>query len=530
MLPLHPDAITFARRCTQHAINTPNRAAIVLIDEHNAESRTTWRELDTRARQLAWQLRTRGTGTQSLVIIALPTGAEHFVAALAAWRLGACVLPVSPDMPPLERDKILNVIRTWRTPIIIGNWEAKDLSTVALESFDGLIGSPLDSVEDAMPCPGKAIGSGGSTGTPKIIVDPKPWAHVPGAWGALSRAGLRPSQVQLVLGSLYHNVGFMCGHIGLFEGHTLIIPKRFSAGQAVELVERHRVQFAGLIPIMMQRIAKLPHANALRFPSIEGLYHSGGVCPEWVKRNWLKMVQPERLWELYGSTEDTGITMISGSEWFARPGSVGRPYRTDIVILDADKRPLPSGEVGEIHMRHASLGATFIGDTWPSHPGFMYIGAPPPDVIDDGFVSIGDLGWLDDDGYLYLADRRVDMIKSGGVNVYPAEVEGALSEHPEIQDTVVIGVPDPEWGYRVHALVQPTQWPPVLTAAGLDAFCRERLTAHKTPKSYELVQSLPRDASGKIRRSAIRDERRAGRFIGILLSTSTQSSEHRDSP
>jgi len=527
MLPLSPDAISFARRCTQHAIYTPDRAAMVLVDEHGAESCVAWRELDARARQLAWQLRARGAGTQSLVIVALPTGAEHFVAAIAAWRLGACVLPVNPDMPPLERDKMLKVICAWRTPIIIGNWEANDISTIALESLGDLIGSPLDSAEDATSCPGKAIGSGGSTGTPKIIVDPKPWAHVPGRWGALSRVGLRPSQVQLVLGSLYHNVGFMCGHIGLFEGHTLIIPKRFGARQVVELIERHRVQFAGLIPIMMQRIAKLPCANALQFPSVEGLYHSGGACPEWVKRMWLNMVRPERLWELYGSTEDTGITMISGDEWLARPGSVGRPYQTDIVILDADKRPVPSGEVGEIHMRHAALGATVLGETWPSQPGFEYIGAPPPDIVDGGFASIGDLGWLDDDGYLYLADRRVDMIKSGGVNVYPAEVEAALSEHPEVQDTVVIGVPDPEWGQRVHALVQPTQWPPILTAAGLDSFCRERLTAHKAPKSYELIQSLPRDASGKIRRSAIREDRRAGRFLGVLLTTSLQNSEHR---
>lgn len=519
MRPLSPDAISFSRRCAQHAMATPDRLAIVRVDDHGTETPVTWRELDTGARQLAAQLRDQGVGSESLVVIALPTSAEHFVAAIAAWRLGACVLPLSPNIPAQEREKLLGLAGGWRTLTIIGSWQADDVKTVPLGCLSDLGGMPLDTVEDVVPSPGKAIGSGGSTGTPKIIVDPKPWAHVPDRWGALSRVGLRPSQVQLVLGSLYHNVGFMCGHIGLFEGHTLILPTRFEAAQAAELIERHQVQFIGLIPIMMHRIAKLPNAGTLRFDSIEGLYHSGGACADWVKRMWLQIVRPDRLWELYGSTEDTGITMISGGEWLARPGSVGRPYQTDVVVLDGNGRSMPSGEIGEIHMRHALPGSAFLGDTWPSHPGFMYVGAPAPRLVEGGFASVGDLGWLDADGYLYLADRRVDMIKSGGVNVYPAEVESVLSEHPGIQDVVVIGVPDDEWGNRVHALVQPTQWPPVLTAAVLDAFCRQRLMTHKLPKSYELVQSLPRDASGKVRRSALREDRRAGQFPGVLLRT-----------
>jgi bile acid-coenzyme A ligase len=489
---------------------------MVIVNDDGRESPVTWRQLDADANRLACLLRREDAGSHSLVIIALPTGAEHFVAAIAAWRLGACVLPLNPDMPPLEREKMIALARDWRPSIIVGNWTVAGTSTIELKCLSDLNHLPQDPCVDLMPCPGKAIGSGGSTGTPKIIVDPKPWAHVPGRWGALSRAGLRASQIQLVVGSLYHNVGFMCGHIGLFEGHTLIIPKRFSAAQAADLIERHGVQFAGFLPIMMQRIAKLPPVRAHDFSSIEGFYHSGGVCADWVKRYWLNLVRPEHLWELYGATEDIGITMISGSEWLERPGSVGRPFQTDVLILDHDEHVVPTGEIGEIHMRNAVVSGRALGENWPQDPSFMYVGAPQPKRVAGGFRSVGDLGWVGSDGYLYLADRRVDMIKTGGINVYPAEVEAALSEHPEIQDVVVIGVPDSEWGQRVHALIQPATWPALFAADELDTFCRQRLTAHKAPKSYELFHALPRDASGKIRRSALREERLAGRFPGVV--------------
>jgi bile acid-coenzyme A ligase len=526
---LSPRAQSFPRRCSQHASDTPERPAIVTVDDDGSESHVSCKGLDTRVRQFALRLRQSGVDKESAVIIALPSGPEHFVAALAAWRLGACVLPLSPEMPLLERRKILSVVREWRTPAVVGTWESEG-TQVPLASIDDLVGAPLDEVDDVVPWPGKAIGSGGSTGTPKVIVDPKPWAQVPGQWGALSMVGLRASQIQLVLGSLYHNVGFMCGHLGLFEGHTLIVPRRFNAAQAAELFVRHQVQFAGLIPIMMQRMAKLPEAASLRLPHVEGIYHSGGACPEWVKRQWLAIVSPEHLWELYGSTEDIGLTMISGREWLTHSGSVGRPYMTDIAIFDAAKHPVPNGEVGEIHMRPAPSSSQFFGETWPSQPGFMYVGTASSAPREDGFASVGDLGWLDDDGYLYLADRRVDMIKSGGVNVYPAEVEAALTEHTGVADAVVIGVPDAEWGHRVHAVIQPARWPAELSAEALDVFLRQRLSAHKAPKTYEFVQSLPRDASGKIRRSALRDDRREGRFVGSVLEPAPRATNGASQP
>ncbi|HEX5460411.1 MAG TPA: AMP-binding protein [Steroidobacteraceae bacterium] len=514
--------ISYSLRCRQHAALTPTRAAIVTVSEDGTESTLDYRELNDRVERAAGVLQRAGGGPGSLVIVSLPASASHLIAALAAWRLGACVLPLNPGMPPAERQKMLDLAAQWRPLLIVAHWHVPGISCLDPTHLDRSGGGdPVGPLVDVTPCPGKAIGSGGSTGRPKIIVDPKPWAHIPGHWGALTRVGLRAAQTQLIAGALHHNVGFFLSHIGLFEGHTLILPKRFDAEQAVDLIGRHRVQFAGLLPIMMQRIAKLPGAERRDFSSLEAVYHSGGVCPEWVKRFWLRLMPPSRVWELYGGTEDVGIVMINGQEWLERPGSVGRPYHSHVVVLGESGRRLPPNEVGEIRIRSSVPVTTRPGEHWPLDPGFEYIGQPTPARDRDGFASIGDLGWLDPQGYLYLADRRVDMIKSGGINIYPAEVESALSEHPEVQDTAVIGVPDPEWGQRVHALVQPVTWPSSITAGALDAFCRERLSAYKVPKSYELCQALPRDSAGKIRRSALREERAAGCFRGTLLERAT---------
>ena len=498
---------------------------MILAEDNGAETTLTWRELDTQSKQLATLFHQEGVGPDSVLAIALPTCLQHYAATIAGWRLGACILPLNPDLPLLERQAILEVVQRWRRLTVIGSWSLSGIAQIGPERLENLTGVAPYPAKQVIPLPGKAIASGGSTGLPKIIVDPKPWAHVPRQWGALSRVGLREAQTQLVVGSLYHNVGFFLTHVGLFEGHTLVVPRRFTAALAADLIERHAVQFAGFLPIMLQRIAKLPDIGKRDFSSLEGLYHSGGTCPEWVKRLWLTKVSAHKMWELYGSTEECGLVMENGAEWLERPRSVGRPYYSQVLVLDDEKRPVPAGVVGEIHMRNA-FEATTLGEHWPQDPGFSYVGAPPAKHAYGDFTSVGDLGSLDSEGYLYLADRRVDLIKSGGINIYPAEIESALSAHAAVQDVVVFGVPDPEWGQRVHALVRPAVWPTTLTADELDSFCRERLTAYKAPKTYEFCQVFPRDSSGKIRRSALRSERMSGVFPGELLRPTGRPVRH----
>jgi bile acid-coenzyme A ligase len=487
-----PAPVSYAQRVADFAGSRPTQTALIFVASDGSERRVSWAELDRKANQMARALALRGVGTESLLAICLPTCPEHIVAAIAAWRLGACTLPLSPQLPDRERREILAVSDSWRPTVTLVEHEGQyddDLGLDRLPALEDFDDSPLPAI-DAKP--GKAICSGGSTGRPKIILDDRVWQKTPGRGSSLHKFGLRADQVQLVTGRLYHNIAFSLTHNGLFEGHTVILLEKFDAALAVDVIERHRVTFLGMVPIVMQRIARLPDVMDRDFSSIEAFYHSGAVCPAWTKRVWLELVDPVRQYDCYGGAEGTGVVAIRGDEWLDRPGSLGRPVDTRLAIPDGSGNPLPPGEVGEIFTGPEGGPMTF-----------RYLGAEPPEKTPDGLVSLGDLGWVDDEGYLYLADRRVDLIVTGGANVYPAEVEGVLSEHPGIADAVVVGVDDDEWGKQVYAILLPTDPAAAPDSEDIRAFCRERLVPYKVPKTFEFVSVGFRDDSGKVRRSQL---------------------------
>jgi bile acid-coenzyme A ligase len=280
-------------------------------------------------------------------------------------------------------------------------------------------------------------------------------------------------------------------HLALLIGQRTILLERFDAAQVADVIERYRVHCGTLVPTMMFRLARLPGIEGRDFSSIVSIYHGGAACAPWLKRKWIDLIGAEKLYEGFGSTEAVGETLIRGDEWLQHPGSVGRGVYCDIRILGPDREDVPAGVVGEIFMR------------WKGGPRrtYRYVGQPQAETTPDGFASVGDLGWLDADGYLYVADRRTDMIISGGANIYPAEVEAALLQHPAIGDVAVIGLPDEEWGKRVHAIVVPAGPGDPPTSAALDTHCRSLIARYKVPKSYEFVPELPRNDVGKIRKS-----------------------------
>src|SRR5262249_22702983 len=217
----------------------------------------------------------------------------------------------------------------------------------------------------------------------------------------------------------------------------------------------------------------------------------------------IDVLGPERVYEGFGSTEAIGAVNIRGDEWLDHPGSIGRPQTSDVRVVDEYRRVCAAGEVGEIWMRWrqaatASAAGTLLGG------GHEYWGSAPAPHDADGYSSVGDLGWFDAEGYLYVADRRTDMVISGGVNVYPAEVESALSEHPDVFDVVVVGLPDPEWGRRVHAVVATNRRHDLI--AELGEWCRSRLAPAKRPKSDTLTSQLQRTEAGKVRRTQVAAE------------------------
>jgi bile acid-coenzyme A ligase len=485
------EAVSFGRRLSDFAAADPDGTAVVFSPTEGPDVRVSWRELDRRSNQVARLLARRGVRLDDVVIVGLKNSLEHFFTTFGTWKVGGCVLPLRWDLPTWERERLLEVAAP---TAIVAEWDDSERPVIRrsdIVASDSLADDPLP---DVTPPRANGIASSGSTGRPKIIVNPRPAEYV--SEDEKSMTGVTAA-VQLVPTTLYHTNGFATYNY-MLRGESLVVMERFDAAKAVDLVERYRVNAFTAVPTMLQRIARLPGVTERDWSSIQAVQYGGASIPEWLVRFWIDLVGPERFFLSYGSTERVGLCIARGDEWLAHPGTTGRGYDgTEVKILDGDGNEVPTGQVGEIFLRQPKAAG----------PSFEYIGASAPSQTPDGFTSVGDLGWLDDDGYLYVADRRVDMIISGGANVFPAEVEAALTEHPGVADVCVVGLPDPEWGRRVHAVVQAADQAHPPTAEELDAHSRDRLAPYKRPKTYEFVDALPRSDAGKINRGRVMAER-----------------------
>ena len=494
-------ALPVGQYLSRNAGTMGDHTAVIFAAEDGREVEISWKALEQRANQSARFLADQGLKHGDRIVIGLRNSPEHLYLTWGAWKLGATVVPLRWDLPGREWDELLHLAKP---RISVGSPEQAD-SNPDVWTLDDLV--DISSYDDSSLETGLApsslaiLGSGGSTGRPKLIDLGVP-GTIPSAVMPRFYNGERlgdPTNLRFVGGPLYHVAPFAGALTSIIGGTRLLLIDRFAPERVVDLIERRGVTALILAPIMMQRIAAIPDLETRDFSSIQAIKHTGGPCPAWVKQTWLDLVRPENVYETYGMSEGIGRTMIRGDEWLHHPGSVGRPPQgVEISILDEGGETLPAGEIGLIHFRGDSLDTPGKGS---------YIGADPPTANHDGFVTIGDLGWLDDEGFLYIADRRTDMIVSGGANVFPAEVEGALSEHPQVDDVVVVGLPDAEWGRTVHAIVQPSKALDPPDESDLDAHVRERLARYKAPKSYEFLPHLPRDDAGKIRRSALAAER-----------------------
>jgi bile acid-coenzyme A ligase len=479
-------AAGLGERFGQLAREFPGRLA--LVDEAGAQ---TFAEVDADANRLAAELSARGIQQGDRLALLVGNRRELFTLAIAAWKLGALPVPLSANAPPAEL-AALHRLATPRLTIAVddtgglsGAVSLDELSTAAAERRSAFSGPALPTT------PWKAIASGGSTGRPKLIVTHENGPTHP---AAAALFGMRPGGVQVVAGPVYHNGPFAWGTTQLMAGGTVVLMSRFDPEQWLQAIARHRATWCFVVPTMLHRVLALPPEvlGAADLSSLEVVLHSAAPCPATLKRAAIELFGADRLWEYYGSTEVPG-TLIRGDEWLLHPGSVGRPVpHLGIEILDEQGTPVPPGEVGEIHVR--PMGG----------PSFEYVGADATATGD--LVSVGDLGYLDEDGYLYISDRRTDLIISGGANIYPAEVEAALFAHPGVADAAVIGLPHPDWGHQVHAVVELAAGAAV-SAEELRSFCREHLAPYKVPKTVEIVDQLPRADSGKLRRAALRDER-----------------------
>ncbi len=486
-------------------------------------------EVASGAHQLVHALRSRGLGPGETVAVMAPNGVEIVECSLACQEAGWFFLPLNTFLTAGELSGIVEaagpaavfVHERFRASLA-GSASATSRKAARWFSFGDVAG--IESAAElrrghpwTIPAE-RATGSiftftSGTTGKPKGIRRAAPKGDPSAKASAAAIFGrafdFQPLEgAHLVSTAMYHggSHGFYMGALNVGQG--LVIMERFDAAEALRSIERHRVTTAYMVPTQFHRMLRLPAEarSGHDLSSLRSVVHSAAPCPLEIKRQMLEWWGPV-IWETYGGMEGAA-TIAKPHRWLEKPGTVGRAVRgVSLSILDEQGRPLPPREPGLVFMEvEGGRGFEYTGDDKGSDQAFR-----------GQRFTLGDVGYLDEDGYLFICDRAKDMIITGGVNVYPQEVEAALAAHPAVLDVAVIGVPDEEWGEEVKAVVQPAAGaaPDAALASELLAWCRERLASYKCPRSVDFRDELPRTDAGKLYKRRLRDEywRDAGRTI-----------------
>jgi long-chain acyl-CoA synthetase len=497
------------------ASRTPDKVAVVMSD---GSGTVTYAELDERSRRVAALLRAHGVRSRDHAALVMGNRPEFLEVAWGAQRAGTYWTPVNWH---LTEDEAAYVVDDCGARVLFASEETGDLAariaarTPALEATY-VAGNPREGLQDYAEALAGASAeavadetegiyffySSGTTGRPKGIRQNH--AFPPFGTGLTidhvmaSSFAFGPDSVYLCPAPLYHAapIGWSLGTQR--NGGTVVLMEKFDPLECLRVIEEHRVTHVQFVPTHFVRMLKLPEEQRRAFDlsSLQVVVHAAAPCPVEVKRQMIEWLGPKVL-EFYAGSEGAGMTVISSPEWLSHPGSVGRPAVGTVHILGEDGAELPPGEVGAIYFEGAG--------TFEYHNDAEKTAGAHNDL---GWTTLGDLGSVDEEGYLYLADRRTDLIITGGVNVYPAEVEEALVLHPAVADVAVIGVPDAEMGQSVKAVIQPaagqTAGPEL--AEELLTHCRSALAGFKRPRSIEFVVELPRLPTGKLLRRRVREE------------------------
>ena len=315
-----PTPISFGKRITDLAAERPDDSALIFAPRDGEERVFSWADVERRSLQIAGLLRREGVGQGALVIIGVPNSPEHLFSALAAWKLGAGVLPLRWDLPAWERNRLIEVAKP---RIAVGEWSDTPVPCIPLARLEASVDAPADAIEDRVANPASSIASSGSTGTPKIIIRPRPGEAILGEIGGpFDRDPDAGPRRELIPAPLYHTNGFYIAHMAIFTGDCVVLMERFDAAQVVDLIERHRIESVVMVPAMLQRIARLPNLDSRDFSSLQSVVQGGATIPGWLVRRWIELVGGERFIMSYGSTEGVGMCMITGNEWLEHPGSV----------------------------------------------------------------------------------------------------------------------------------------------------------------------------------------------------------------
>lgn len=479
-----------------HAAATPHRLAWI-----DARQRLTWRQVDAAINRVAGGLAAMGIGPGQRVLIALPNRVEYLLTWFALLRLGATTAHAPYDATPAE---MTHLCATARPRLAVAQAPIAGVPTICLGSaFDALCASPPLRRRPTARQGESVVFTSGTTGAPKGAVRDFARLGPIECLRILERLPLATDERHLVIGRLYHSAAQAFALLVMSLGGTLVLQPRFDAAAVWRTLAAERITSLFAVPTMIRRLLAIDHPVPA---SLRAIVSGAGPFDAATRAAAIRRFGPSRVYDFYGATELGWVTTCNGAEMQARPGTVGRPLAGQAVsIRGADGSPCPIGAIGTVWVRNAQ---TFSG----------YVGADPS----TGWTTCEDLGRLDADGYLYLAGRARDLVVSGGVNLYPAEIEAVIAQHPQVREIAVVGTPDPDWGERLVAVVVGDA-----PFEALQDFARARLVGAKVPRDWRRLDALPRTATGKVRKAALRAQiesadRGCGRGGRVILDSGSR--------
>ena len=476
-----------------------------LIDERGE---TSWRALNARVNRLIHVLRDHGLQPGERVALLSGNRREMFEVFLAVAHAGILVVPVNWHF---SADEVAYVVENSGAKLLIvdpefaSNTSDVTVATLAFDSsYEGALATASEDEPGDQSMGGVMFYTSGTTGRPKGVANSAFATGVPPEVYELMAAGMVnigfPANGRTLLcGPGYHSAQWAFSFFPLIGGSSVVLQRRFVPEEMLELIDRYAITNVHLVPTQFVRALRVEDDRKRAFDgsSLSLVLHGAAPCAPEVKRQMIEWWGP-KVTEYYGATEGGVVSMITAQEWLAHPGSVGKPMANMTVRIVAEEgEDATAGGAGVIHVRNA-MGSDF-----------EYLGEPEKTAEAHsvaGFFTLGDVGYLDDDGYLFLSDRKIDMIISGGVNIYPAEIEGVLTAHPSVVDAAVFGVPNEEFGEEVKAalqLVPGVVWTDEL-AADVAAYVRGQLAGYKLPRSWDIVSELPRSEAGKLLKRQLR--------------------------
>jgi len=509
-----------ARFTARQAQAAPERLAV--SDERGS---TNWLDFDRRVNQLINGMRDAGLSAGDVVAIFAGNCREYYEILTAGAHSGLVYVPVNWHFTTDELQyvvdnagcKVLFVEDQFESvaeAVTMAAGESLRRVSIrgkAFDDYEALLANASAEEPEDQSMGGPMFYTSGTTGRPKGVKSSSMGQIVPievmemmvgGLGGMLS---LPSDGCTFICGPVYHSAQWAFSFLPLMGGSHVVMRHKFDAADCLRVIDDYQVTNVHMVPTQFRRLLNLDEGTRREFDgsSLQVVWHGAAPCPPQVKRDMIDWWGPV-INEYYGSTEGSIVTSVTAQEWLERPGTVGKPAPiVEITILGDDGKPVPTGESGSIYVKNL-MGSDFEYHNEPEQTAEVH--------LEPGVFTFGDVGYLDEDGYLYLSDRKIDMIISGGVNIYPAEIEGVLAAHPAVADVAVFGIPNEEFGEEVKAVIKLEDG--VLAGAqtidDLTAHCRAHLAGYKTPRSIDFIDEMPRHETGKLYKRKLRDPYWAG--------------------